>query len=319
MDVQVSKLRVVSLGLVAENKALDKFTVEILLQEYNPMASGDATANADTEVAKGVNKEGVAYETSADVTSTVSATWLALGCPNRRTAPDVRRGDRVVVYQFADSDKYYWATYSQDINMRRLETVVWGFSGTKDEDAEPTKDNSYYFEISTHNGVVAFHTSAANGEITTFDVQLNTKDGILQIFDGFGNRFILDSTKARMTIVNSEDSYIDVFGRAISMQAADTIDLSTKDFSVTASNSMVFSANNSISTKTKTNTIEATTNHKGDFNVVGAFGLSGDMRTSAGGGGTGRIDIAADIHLDGSLRADGDVSAHRLLSDTQNV
>lgn len=319
MDVQVSKLRVVSLGLVAENKALDTPVVEVMLQEFNPMSSGDATANADTETAKGVNKEGVAYETSADVTSTVSATWIAIGCPNRRTSPDVRRGDRVIVYQFADSDKYYWATYSQDINMRRLETVVWGFSATKDENAEPTADNSYYFEISTHNGVVAFHTSAANGEVTTFDVQLNTKDGVLQIFDGFGNRFILDSTKARMTIVNSENSYIDVFGRAISMQAADSIDLYTKDFSVNADNSMKFVAGNSINTTTKTNTIEATTNHKGDFNMVGAFGLSGDMKTTAGGGGTGRIDIAADIHLDGNLRADGDVSAHRILSDTQSI
>lgn len=222
-DRQTSKFRFYSLGNVAENKALNSNDVEVYAKEIAPMADGEITSNSDTLKASGTNQDGAAYQVSAPVTNTLKCTWLPFGSSNRMTSPDVRRGEEVMIWQVGDSDKYYWTTTLDGSHLRKLETVIYSFSATKDENAKADATNSYYFEVSTHEKLIHLHTSQTNGEKYGFDIQLNTDQGFLQIQDTTGNIFTFDPSEQQITMKNVAGSLVDINKENININASGNI------------------------------------------------------------------------------------------------
>lgn len=228
-DLIVSKLRFYSAGIVASNKKLSEKTVEITPIEDLPHTDGNISSQQSEYKAKAVDGSGAAYEAELKTTVTVNATWLSLSCSNRITAPDVRRGELVMLYQFGDADKYYWTTLREDIKLRKLETVIYAFSATQDESKDATSDTTYYLEISTHKKIVHFHTCKADGEPFAYDIQLNTKEGFLAICDDVGNYVSMDSTNRRLEMKNIDGSHLDINKKDIVISSVDSITLQSKN------------------------------------------------------------------------------------------
>jgi hypothetical protein len=247
--VQVSKFHFYSLGIVAANKALSSDEIEVTPTEELTMLDGDLDANQVDVSSQGEDANGSTYSTSIKTANSIRAKWLKLGVGNRLTAPDVRRGAPVIIYQFGDSDKFYWTTLQDDSNLRKLETVIYGFSGTKDEGAAASADNMYYFEISTHSQMVTFHTSKANGEFCMYDFQFNTKEGKVILTDDLGNYFMLDSQATQFHIENVDGSIFDMTKKIASLTTLDQINMKST---------------NQINMETDTMTVKAKT---GNFNV----------------------------------------------------
>jgi hypothetical protein len=132
-----SKLRFYSIGIVAENKLLSSHEIEVTPVEELPMTNGELSANSVDYKGKAVDAGGKAYSASTESQVTLKASWLRFGSSNRLTSPDVRRGEVVMIYQFGDADKYYWVVLKDDSKLRKLETVIWAISATKDE-TKPT-------------------------------------------------------------------------------------------------------------------------------------------------------------------------------------
>ena len=66
-------------------------------------------------------------------TNAIRAEWLG-DSTNRITPPDVRRGEKVQIFQYSNVDKYYWQTITQPgVNVRKKETIVEAISNTTDE------------------------------------------------------------------------------------------------------------------------------------------------------------------------------------------
>jgi phage baseplate assembly protein gpV len=204
-----SKLRPYSLGIVAKNKPLDTNTIEVTPYEDMLMLDGELTDNISTQQSKGQAADGTPYQTSVDSTVTVTATWLHMGS-NRRTAPDVRRGEKVMIYKFADVDKYYWASLEYDMKLRKLETVIYAISDTQKESEDGTADNTYYFEWSTHTKTVRLHTSKSDNEPYEYDILINAKDGNIMIQDDVGNFISFDSKNTRLEVKNADGTWIDL-------------------------------------------------------------------------------------------------------------
>ena len=238
-NLTVSKLRFYSIGIAAQNKPLSTDILEVTPTEELTMLEGEITANQVDYKAKGVDSNGRAYNSSVTNKVSMKAQWLPIGSSNRLTSPDVRRGESVMIYQFADADKYYWCTLKQDSHLRRLETVIFAFSGTSSEVDKLTPDNSYFLEISTHRKSVTFHTSKVNGEPFSYDVQINTKDGSITIADDAGNEFLLDSKASRLFMKNTDNSSIDVNKQNIIMSADTSIQIKTKTFNVVAEETLI--------------------------------------------------------------------------------
>lgn len=207
--MQFSMLKMVSFGTVAANKLLSSMDIEVVPVEKLTMLNGELTDNLVTETTKGVDSSGAAFESTAKNAVSVTARWLPFGS-NRKTAPDVRRGEQVCIWQYGDADKYYWSELEYNGKLRKLETVVFMISNTKAEEEEAAAENTYFFSWSTHDKIVQLHTSISDGEPFGYDFILNTKDGNLQITDTIENTVFLDSAAKRIVLKNAAGTFFDL-------------------------------------------------------------------------------------------------------------
>lgn len=224
-----SKFRVVSIGIAAENKKLESYELPIAPIEMFPLVDGELMESLDETDVSGANQADIEYTVKIRTSSTLTATWLQLGS-NRVTAPDVRRGERVKVWQYGDSDKYYWTPMGMDDEQRRLETVIWAWSATPDieEELEISK-NMYSVEVSSHGKHITLHTTRANGEPFEYTMQLNTKDGLFFLTDQDGNSVQLNSAERIIKAINSDKSEITIDKTKIRAYAKDEIKARSDD------------------------------------------------------------------------------------------
>lgn len=285
--MEVSQLRIYSIGIVAANKVLSSKDIEVTPIEDLPMTDGELLDNVDQYSAAASTVDGAAYQVNVATANTVTATWLPINGSNRMTAPDVRRGETVVLYRFGDTDKFYWATLKDDMRLRKLETVVFAFSATRNENQDTTAETSYFIEISTHKKLIHLHTASADGEPFEYDIQLNTKDGYFVITDNAGNSFTLDSHRKQLQLENGAGSVLNILDKQIFMSSPDLIDMQTTRMTV----------------KAETLDITAETTHRGNITELGNFALAGNFSMGGAGGGS------ATAEIQGSMKVTEDVTA----------
>lgn len=246
MGAGLSKFHFHSVGTVAANKKLTQKTIEVVLDEQFSYMDGEVTDNKREmqESAKDYSDE--EWKVKVDTTPTVMAHWLPLGCSSRQTAPDVRRGETVMIFKYADTDQYWWMEMMQYKHIRRLETIVWSISDNAKEDVEDDPESTYWFEWSTHRQVVRLHTSKSNGEPFVYDIEVNAKEGRIVIKDDDDNYIFMDSTERRIKAHNKDNSFIDLDKKKIWINSQDEIKLTTDKY--------ILDAKSSIDTKTKTYT-----------------------------------------------------------------
>lgn len=222
-DLQVSKLRFYSFGLVAENKALSSNVIEVTPMEELTMLDGEINATQTTQEASGKDIDGQSYTSKVATSNTMQADWLRMGSSNRMTAPDVRRGAVVAIYQFADADKYYWNTLKNDSDLRKLETVIWAFSATKNESSKTDANNSYYFEVSTHTKRIVVHTSTANEEKYSYDLVVDAANGFISFKDSNNNEIKLDSVAEHLFMLNNTGTYMEIIKGIANIKSPESI------------------------------------------------------------------------------------------------
>lgn len=261
--MKFSQLRPYSIGVVAENKSITdgkggfNMMVEITVTEENAMLDGELDSKSTEETVDTTDADGASSSIKVESKTTIMAAWLPLGVSNRLTAPDVRRGAEVLVYRFADTDQFFWATLKDDLALRKLETVVYAWSATKSEDAPVNADNYYFLEISTHKQVVHFHTSKANGEFCVYDIQINTKDGLIKIQDDIGNFITFDSKDHQIILQNVDGTSFDLDKKNLTITVPETYKLVAKNVVEEISEAQSTKAGKSISTETKDHTTKA--------------------------------------------------------------
>lgn len=223
---QQSGLRIYSLGIVANNKEMGSNTIEVVPIETTPFMDGEIASMPYDAEASGKDAQGNSFNVKVTADQAIQAHWIRQQASNRITAPDVRRGMRVLIWQFADDNKYYWTDAGMDSHMMKLETVVFQISATKDEDADSTAvENSYYLEMSSHNKMITLGTSKANEEFCGYVVQMNLAEGRIVITDDIGNDITLDSKETIISAENAEGTIFALEKRNIVGYAPDHINL----------------------------------------------------------------------------------------------
>lgn len=227
----ISEFKPYSLGYVLANKKPGSSTIDVLPVEHFPAVDGEITASVEKIEVTGQNPDGSTYSLSMDNGTSIPAKWLPFGS-NRVTAPDVRRKERVMIYQFADTNEYYWVPCGLDDHLRRLETVIYAFNAdpdpnSKGEELDFTK--CYYFEISTRTKNVTFQTSKANGEPFAYTTQYNTAEGVVTLADDDSNFIELNSKERKLLFHNGEGTFAEISRKIISLFAPDKISLVAKN------------------------------------------------------------------------------------------
>ena len=245
----MSQLQPYGIGVVAANKLPSSHEIEVTDMERTPILNGEITDNIETYKGSGSGNNDQAFDVEIETTASIKAKWLKLGCTNRVTSPDVRRGERVALWRFGDSDQFFWMDIETSVKLRRLETVVYSFSNNRKENIENTAETTYYFEISTMGKYIHLHTSKNDDEPYIYDIQLNTKDGCLTFMDDDGNSMVMDSAEQRIELHNKLNSYLKIDKKVITLRSDDEIILET--------NKITFKGKNAINTYTQNYTIEA--------------------------------------------------------------
>lgn len=279
-------LKFYSYGIVAENKKLDSRVVEVTPVEDLPMLNGEIKSGLVTDTVHSQDARGGETQIKTTTANSIPATWLPIGSSNRHTAPDVRRGEGVILYRFADSQHFFWTTLFDDLKLRKLETVIYAWSATKVEGAEINADNYYFLEVSTHRGMLHLHTSKANGEYCVYDVQINTKDGVIQIIDDVGNFFMFDSKEKQIAFKNADDCYLEINKKNMTLQVPETYTLKAKNKVEEIGETIKITSGDSITEHTKAFNVEATDSLSED---VGSYSLNADGGINENAGG--HIDI----------------------------
>ena len=226
-----SKFKLFSICLVATDLIEDEKTIECYPLEHTTYADYDKDHNPLSGTKADINhKETINLTNIKDINDdthsvilnrkkTVKATWLPFGDSNRVTAPMIKRGETVRVYRYADTDEFYWQTLYNEFDLRRLEKVKHYYSNTQVLDEDLNDNNTYWSLIDTINKNLHLHTSDNDGELTTYDVDINTKAGILKIKDGKGNYIELNSDMDRLHIFINKD---------ITIKSGKSIEITTK-------------------------------------------------------------------------------------------
>lgn len=234
-----SGFKLYSLGTVAANKKRKSKIIEVVPIESMPMLDGELTDNVEQYKAKGEGVDGEnAFDNEIKTTASIKAEWLPWGNTNRKTAPDVRRGETVYIYRYKDTDKFYWVEFMDPLKLRRLETVVYAWSNERTENVPLDETNTYFLEVSTHEKFIHLRTNKNDKEPFAYDIQLNTKEGFLQIQDDDGNFLFIDSKNRHIRAENKDKSFIELNKRIINIDAPDEINLKTKKYTLNASQSI---------------------------------------------------------------------------------
>ena len=235
---EMSGLRFYSFGRAANNKALNSKELQVTPIEQLSMLDGELISLPFDSEVTGQTAGGAEYGAKVILDTALTATWFPLSS-NRTTAPDVRRGERVLIWRYKDTDQYYWTETGWDDHLRRLETVHYRFSATTDEAADMEDASNYYhLQISTHEGMIHVETSNKNKEKAVYAIQINTKDGLIVVTDDHGNFLQLESVAKIWSMQNGDGSLWQlnkkvIYGYApdkIHMIAENLIHMQTKRF-----------------------------------------------------------------------------------------
>lgn len=266
-----SKFKRKSIGHAASNLPLDSNMLEVYPVEEMGYADGEINDHRETIEMTGVDADGNEYKDSIQTSNTIVAEWLPFGS-NRYTAPNVRRGEKVILWQYADVDKYYWTIMGTEPYLRRLETVVWNFSNTRDESTTKLdSSNSYSVIVSTHTKEITVQTTKSDGESYEYIAKIDADKGIFVVTDDIGNQISIESGERRVSLHNSLGTSIVLDKKNIKMTATDTIEMSAKNIKST---SITYDIT------TTTGSLKAAQSYK--INSA-AFGLDGGTMDLTGG------------------------------------
>ena len=285
----MSELKLYSLGIVIEDKPVGSdFVMVSPVEVLNIQQSGLIKEQKTTFEGTHKKADGTGFATEMKARNYLKAKWLPLGHSNRLTAPDLVKNETILLFKFGDVDEYYWTTIFREVELRRQETVLYGFSNLKAGISAFDKTTSYWLEVDTRKKTIKFHTAMNDGEFTEYDIIFDTKQGNVLFTDKRGNYIYLDSPKDTVT-VNMLKDIVGVAGQDINVKAGrDIIANAGKNIEATAGSSVTIKAPN--------------------INLIGNVNIQGNITTSGSSGGSGQFKIKGQMNIEGSSNTQGPVT-----------
>jgi len=231
----MSIISIYSLGTVAENKLPDTDVVEIYPNETLPLMDGELDVSISPVESSGIDREGRGYTASANVANTLSCKWLK--STFRDTCPDVRRGERVLIINIGNSMDFWFIPLGLDDHLRRLETVRFSISAfPENEDEDPSVDNRYFIELSSHKKTITVSTSMRNGEVASYVMQLNMDIGHATLVDNTEQIIQMDTANKHIWAQNSEKVLAELNKRDLKLQTPDGSEIHMRGADILAHN-----------------------------------------------------------------------------------
>lgn len=225
-------------GTVAATKQTNTKEIMVHMPKDSPTADGRTVAHVEEQQQEAINASGEPIKVTTMISNVKPAKWNSFGEPNRLTAPDVKEGSQVALYQVGGQSTIYWTTNGFNAETHRLETIVWGFQANPqlDENTEFNVDNFYTITVDTRSCFMALRTSQSNGEKSGFEVKIDGGAGRIEAVGTNQSAMVMDD-------LNSKYVYTNKFGTLIGVDK--------KKVAIDAPDSILFHGEESVSVKTK--------------------------------------------------------------------
>ena len=260
-SLDLSKLHFHSYGIIAEDNPDNDIEVKIFPVEKLYFENGETTVkqgNLDKdELYKPTDlkvKEKVLKVVPDDIelrqllpeevlplekTKYLYADWCGINNPNRYTSPNVCKGEKVIIYRYSNTDRYFWDTLGFELNLRKEDHVIDVYSDKPNIDEGNVKANidedledTYYIMKSPRDKIMKIHTTDKYGELTTYDITIKTDEGFIEVIDGKGNFIKLDSATDTLTANMNKEIHL----------IAPTVNIDCTNFNLTSSKNKIKSS-----------------------------------------------------------------------------
>lgn len=221
--MQVSQFTCYAVGTAAENKALKSKTLKVTPHEQLPFLDGELRENPTPLAYASTDADGLQSQGQVFSDNVVEALWLPENS-NRVTAPDIRRGERILLYRYGDAEQIYWRPMGLDEHLRKLETVVLAISANPTEGNEVLDPSQCYFiEISSHLQHIVLQTCKAGGELVAYTLKLDMAAGQFVMMDDMGNHMFMDSQEAHLRLMNYYQSLVEMNKRKVRIKGDEEV------------------------------------------------------------------------------------------------
>lgn len=248
-----SNFKPFSIGVAVADKDRDSRTLRIYPVEILPHMSEEIDDSTRERKKQGVDHTEKLYTVVINEQAWLPADWI--GSTYFEKAPDVAKGEQILIYRNGDSDKYYWDVFGRDDANRKQEDVIISFSAKPEYDSgEPVpKDetNSYRLRFNTYEKFIELTTSEANGEETTYKMKFDMAAANWELVDKDTNRFFLDTKNTFIEFFNKENTYIRMDKKEIFMRSDDLIQMDTSRLNINCDN-MTINVNDTMSMSAQT-------------------------------------------------------------------
>nr|DAN37127.1 MAG TPA: central spike protein [Caudoviricetes sp.] len=297
MSTTLNNLTPYSLGIAAVNLELGTDILTVYPQSILPMRDGEVIDAMEETSQTITDSFGRTSSVKISTSNAIKAKWYCQD-PNLMTPPNVRRGAKVMLWRQANTDYFYWSTTTNTDNYQKLEERVYGYSNTKNESVDHTKDpNATWTQgVSTlRKEVNLIHTTKSDGEQWAYDINVNAKEGFIVLKDDIDNMIRIDSKNHIIRLQTTDGAFIEINKRNINIGCDN---MSTVADSTISEKSTNKTGNYSAGWDTET----PVHSQLGNYNITG--GITG----SPGSGGSG-FTITGDINQIGSITSTEDHKA----------
>lgn len=277
-------------GIAAADKADDSRELLVYCEELLPFLSGEIVAmEVDSEIAM---QTGTSKYLGSIKTTNVLRCIYRDSDSNRAFPPKVRKGEQVLIYNYGDTNTWYWKSEGRDEGIRRLDTYRQAVSGTREYTTELGDDNTYFLEIDTRGHKrIRLMTSQADGEKHRYIFTIDVDGSNIFLGDDIGNQIYLDSEHPRVCMKNSDNSLIDLNRTNIVIACDNDISIISKNGEISTS------SKKNTSIRTDTNLVMEVASHtslKSGGNI--STSASGNTSISSGSNTAIRAGAAATFH-----------------------
>ena len=216
-----------SIGIVIEDKEKESMMIKVFPLEVQDGVDGELGKTNEEIKSKITNETKIDSDVTTTIVDNIEATWLPISNSNRLTPPDVCGGERVQIYRMGDSNSFFWDTIFNEVDLRKKEHVIFAYSNVPKQGEVLNEKNTYWQGVDcVDKKVKILHTSDNDGEATTYDIDLDTKEGVFSIADGRGNKVSLVSKKDGWMIktnklVNVETETMNIKVKTLNIKATD--------------------------------------------------------------------------------------------------
>lgn len=241
------------IGRAAADLVYGQDTLKVIDIEKLPNLHGKLSDKTTTVTSNSTDTAGKTHAAKVNVGAGIPCKWINY-FGNRLLPPDIRQGERVLIYRYGDSKDYFWCPTNLDESYRTTEHLILGVSNRKKKGGgKLNRDNTYFLELNTHNKTINIQTSKSNGEKFKYNFTIDANKGNVRIGDDVGNEVYLDSANTLVQLKNKDSTTFSLDKKNFNLSCGgDYTATVTNGYNVTCASYTVNSETNTFNTPMST-------------------------------------------------------------------